>query len=90
MGVVKLYANLLGEIMKKRLPLLLVAVFALSVVLSGCNLFTMDKNAYYNQIVASITVPEDDDKKTTYYNNGKREFNDQNIFITGYKILRKL
>ena len=65
LGVVKLYANLLGEIMKKRLPLLLVAVFALSVVLSGCNLFTMDKNAYYNQIVASVTVPEDDDKKTT-------------------------
>ena len=65
LGVVKLYANLLGEIMKRRLPLLLVAVFALSVVLSGCNLFTMDKNAYYNQIVASITIPEDDDKQTT-------------------------
>ena len=51
--------------MKKRLPLLLVAVFALSVVLSGCNLFTMDKNAYYNQVVASVTIPEEDGKSTT-------------------------
>ena len=52
--------------MKRRLPLLLVAVFALTVMLSGCNLFTMDKNAYYNQVVASVTVPEEDGKSTTF------------------------
>lgn len=52
--------------MKRRLPLLLVAVFALTVMLSGCNLFTMDKNAYYNQVVASVTVPEEDGKSKTF------------------------
>ena len=41
--------------MKKRLSLVLVSVLGVTTLLSGCNLFQMDKRAYYEQPVATVS-----------------------------------
>ena len=41
--------------MKKRLSLVLVSVLGVTTLLSGCNLFQMDKKAYYQQPVATVS-----------------------------------
>ena len=41
--------------MKKRLSLVLVSVLGVTTLLSGCNLFQMDKKAYYEQPVATVS-----------------------------------
>lgn len=41
--------------MKKRLSLVLVSVLGVTTLLSGCNLFPMDKRAYYEQPVATVS-----------------------------------
>lgn len=40
--------------MKKRLSLVLVSVLGVTTLLSGCNLFQMDKKSYYEQPVATV------------------------------------
>lgn len=51
--------------MKKRFALLLVAVFCITAVLSGCNLFVTDQRAYYEQTIASMSSKEESNKNIT-------------------------
>ena len=46
--------------MKKRLSLVLVSVFGLTTLLSGCNLFQMDKKSYYEQTIATVSYTAED------------------------------
>lgn len=51
--------------MKKRLSLLLVCVFCISLALSGCNLFALDYTKYLNQTVATIIYSSETSESNT-------------------------
>lgn len=46
--------------MNKKIPFALAAVFGLSAVLGGCNLFAIDQKAYYDQAVATVAYKNAD------------------------------